>query len=286
MSTGRYWRTDEEGYLLNDASLHYIQPPFADVVQAAVDAYLQHIPGDIHSIYVTGSIPRGLAREGESDLDMFAVLTAEADPLLVLQDWIDPTEEALIDRFPCINDAQLEVWSDGYVFTDPTRFSIGAFIIKTHSVCVWGSDLIPELGDYKISAAIANDDLVRVKLDIAVAVEYIQADSRPVNVRYWCRRSMKNILRAGFALVMLEEGRHTRDLELCYETFIRHYPQQTARMKRALEYARFPLADADGVLAFLEDMGGWIIARADHWLGQYNPAHDEALLVDDVEAME
>ncbi|MBZ0294938.1 MAG: hypothetical protein K8L99_20415 [Anaerolineae bacterium] len=286
MSKGRYWRTDEDGNLLNDASPEYIQPPFAAVVQAAVDAYLQHIPDDVHSIYVTGSIPRGLAIEGESDLDMFAVLTESSDPLLVMQDWIEPTEEALIDQYPCVTDVQLEVWPDGYVFTDPARFSIGAFIIKTHSVCVWGSDLTPELGDYPVSAAIANDDLVQIEPDIAEAVERIQADRQPANVRYWCRRVMKQILRAGFALVMVEEGRHTRDHDLCYEAFARHYPGHAADMKRALEYARFPLEDADGVLAFLENMGSWIIAQANRWLDEHNPARDPALAVDDVEEIE
>ncbi len=282
---GRLWRTDSDGNILNDASLEYIKPPYDAMIADVVALYTRNIVNDIHSIYVTGSIARGLAVEGISNLNMFAVLTEETDADLVLQDWIPSAEEELLAKYPSLSDVVLEIWPYNHVFSDPGRFSIGAFIIKTHSICIWGSDVAPELADYKVESAIANDDLVQIELDINEAVSKIKRNSRPENVAYWCREVMKQILRAGFALVMVEEGVHTRDLDLCCEYFVKHYPERVVEMRQALVFAENPSMDAMEVLDYLSNMGAWMIARADVWLDQHNPDRDLAIMVESEEEM-
>lgn len=281
--TGRLWRMDNDGSILNDASPDKIKSPYDSMIADATAAYTGNIANDIHSVYVTGSVARGLAVEGVSNLNMIALLTEAADADLVLRDWIVPAEEALLAKYPSLSDVILELWPYNYVFADPERFSIGAFIIKTHSVCVWGSDVTPELPDYRVDAAIANDDLVQIKLDVDEAVMKIKRNSKPENVAYWCREVMKHILHAGFALVMVDEGVYTRDLDLCYEYFARHYPGHAADMQRALRYAENPSTDAMEVLDYLADMGEWIIAHANAWLDQHNPDRDPAMLVENEE---
>lgn len=286
MNRGRFWSVDADGYILNDARPEYLQPPFAEMVEAAVAAYLRHIADTVHSIYVTGSVARGRAVPGESDLNMVALLTSETDPLLLLEDWIGPAEEALLDRFPQISDIQLETWPDGYVFTDPTEFSIGAFILKTHSVCVYGADVAPELPDYRISAAIANDDIVQIAADLDDALAAIEADSSVEAVHYWCRRAMKQVLWTGFSLVMLDETKHTRDVDLCAEVFARHYPAHAAAIQQAFDRVTQPLDDAAALRAELAAIQGWLLPLADQWLDTHNPQRDAALSVDDVEEAE
>lgn len=279
---GRFWRMDTQGYIQNDAHLKSIKPPFKAVIRDAVNAYTDHIADDLHSIYVTGSVARGLAVEGKSDINLFAVLTNAVDLDLVMQDWIMDAEEELIAQHLCISDAHLDLWPHNYVFSDPDRFSIGAFIIKTHSVCVWGNDLAAEIPPYRVSAAISNDDVVQILDDIEEAIAEINEEDSPANVRYWCKRVMKNILRAGFGLVMVQEGRHTRDLDLCAATFNQYYPQHAAMMDQALAYAYKPSGKAQQVMRFLDDTNDWLLPLTHQWLEAHNPDQDVALKVDDI----
>ncbi len=278
--SGRYWPMDTEGHILNDAHAESIQSSYTALVEEVVAAYTGHLAADLHSIYVTGSVARGMAVEGESDFNAFAVLSEFTDGDLVLRDWVMPTEEFLLDRYPLISDIQLELWPHFYVFTDPARFSIGGFIVKTHSVCLWGSDLAPELPDYKLSPAIANDDLVQLAADLDEAWAMIEADARAA--RYWCCQAAKHLLWSGYGLVQMQEGRHTRDPDLCAAGFARGYPQYTAEIDQALHLVWQPVVNADQALAFIEDVQGWMLPLAEAWLDVHNPARDPALKVDDL----
>ena len=281
-SKGRFWQLDAQGYIQNDADRRYIKPPYTAVIRDAVKAYTDHIAGDIYSIYVTGSVARGLAVAGKSDVNMFAVLTNTIDPDLVMQDWLPDAEEALIAEHLCIADAQLELWPHNHVFADPDRFSIGAFIIKTHSICVWGNDLAAEIPPYRVSAGIANDDIVQIQEDIEEAIEAINDEDSPANVRYWCRGVMKHILRTGFSLVMLQAGRHTRDLDVCAAAFSQYHPAHAPTMQQALAYAYQPSGKAAEVLRFLDATNDWLLPLVHDWLETHNPDRDPALRVDDL----
>jgi hypothetical protein len=274
---------DASGLILNDAHTDQIRPPFRALVDDVVQAYTRHISADIDSIYITGSVARGLAVEGLSDLNAVAVLAARVDPDLVLQDWIPTAEAALRAQHPCVTDVQLELWPYYSVFTDPARFAVAAFVLKTHSACVWGVDLSSQLPDYRITPAIANDDLVQLADDLADARAALQADPDETTVRIWTRFAAKCILRAGFGLVQMQEGVHTRDADLCYHYCARHYPGHADDLRRALSYVDQPPSRADQALTFLDTVGAWMIARADAWLDDHNPTRELALPVDDIE---
>lgn len=283
---GRLWRTDAEGFLRNDASAEHIRPPFAVAVNAAVGACTEQIANDIHSIYVTGSIARGLAAEGQSRLEVFAVLAPQVDPELVLRDWIGPAQQRLAAEHGAIAEAQIDLWAYNHVFTDPGSFSIGAFIVKTNSVCVWGSDLSPELPDYKIHPAIANEDLAQIRDDIMEAAAALKKQPDEASLRRWGHEIMARILWSGFGLVMVEEGVYTRDFDLCYEYFARHYPGHAGDMRRALQYVENPSGSAEELLAYLGDMGDWMIVHADTWMQQYNPGGELPMKVESEEESE
>ncbi len=72
----------------------------AAVTAAIPDAF---VPGALHSAYLYGSIPRGTAVPGRSDLDLFLVLRAE--PTAADRAAAASMERSLDDRFPEINGA-------------------------------------------------------------------------------------------------------------------------------------------------------------------------------------
>lgn len=273
---GRIWQIDNRGFLINDAKIDYIKPPFQAVVDDVVEAYQQHIGDEIHSIYMTGSIPRGLAVHGKSDLDAIALLEYYTEPELVMQDWIAPTEQEITSKHDCISDVQMEIWPHGWVLHDPSEFSISAFILQTYAVCVWGADITPDLTKYKFTdkqtrLAIANDDIVQIEPDIQEAVAEIEADSSSENVSYWCKRICKNMIHTAFSLVMVDEAVHTRDIDVSVAYFLKHYPDYQSEIQQITNYIVSPTESAQNILDFLDTFGSQLITEGDHWLDEHNP---------------
>ena len=261
---GRLWKHDSEGFILNDADATHLQPPFSIPIDKARSEYIRILGNSLHSIYVTGSVSRGLAVQGKSDLDLFAVLRPGSE---------NSDDTSIVDasrgvhrRFPWLSDVQMEVWRWDYAFAPQSPFSIGSFIIKTHSICIYGDDLAPRIPRFKPSAHVAADDIAQIKPDIEEAISEINKDPGAENVSYCCKRIMKNIVRTGFALVMLEEKSHTRDLDLCCEIFSKYFPEKKLNMERAVELSLHSLTSRDELLAFINSFGNWIMAQADTWL--------------------
>lgn len=275
---GRYWRVDHEGLLLNDARRDAIAPEYGPLLDDLIARVTRAIGGDVHSIVLSGSVARGLARPGDSDLNVIVVLEESVDPELVLQGWIAPAERDLARAYPAlVREVQIEVWPQGEIFRDPAEFSIAAFILRTQALCLWGSSLEAELPDYSLlhhptRVAIANDDVVQFADDLAEARAALAEAAHPRAVQGWCRHICKQMLRTGFGLVSVELGRYTRDVDLCAQDFAQGFPAQATDIQQALIWARQPTADAGAVRAFLADFGAWLEDACAAWLDRYNPA--------------
>lgn len=269
LDIGGLWSLDADGTILSDASPDKILPPYQAAVDAAVAAYREQLGAQLSGVYVRGTVPRGQAVPGVSDLDCFAVVLG--DPEHVDGSWLKAAGAEIARLHPIVSDVQLEIWPLAEVLSTD-RFNEMSFLLKTQSTCVWGEDFAPQLPRFKPDVIVANNDISQIRPDIEEAIAALHADGSPARVVYWCRRIMKNMLRTGFSLVMLSEGVFTRDLKLCYEFFARHYPAQEQQMRHVLELAIQPATDREVVLERLTTFGAWMIMRADEWLEQHNPS--------------
>jgi len=141
-----------------------------------------------------------------------------------------------------------------------TLYTILQFSIGTNTLCIDGEDIRPLLPRFKPGRAIAVRCL-NLPLELAQAIHQMSGSPDPAATRAVCFSIMKRIVRAGFELVMERERAFTRDLYFCYEAFARHYPERERDMWRALELAVDPSGDPAEVLAFVSDLGGWLVAR-------------------------
>lgn len=117
---------DEHGFIAREGSLARVPPAFRPVVGAARDQLLDVFGERLHSAYLYGSIPRGTARVGRSDLDLLIVLREE------------PTEgdrtaagalDAALDReFEQIDGAGTLLVSRAQVLSDLERHDLGWFL--------------------------------------------------------------------------------------------------------------------------------------------------------------
>lgn len=265
---GRFCPTDDNGYILNDSSLKKIKPEYSKIIEEVIKYYQTHLGLNLHSVYVRGSIPRGLGIKGVSDLDTIAVTKKGTNNIDL--SWVDKAEQELNRKFNCIDGVEFSFY---YVddILETTKFSIIPFMIKTHSICVYGEDLKVHLPNYKADKTIGNEHLFNLKNQVKQAKEDLDANEDREDVLDCCRWIMKIIVRAGLALVIEEENKYTRDLFPAYEIFSKYYPEKQSDMKQAIKYAVKPVGNAKEVIDFLDDMGNWMISESDKWLQVHNP---------------
>lgn len=259
---GVYLEADADGYLQCVAKDRPVQVPWDAAVTVLVRWYQAALGERLHSVYVRGSVAKGMAIEGVSDLDSFAVLTQSAAALgpVSFGAWAGEVETEFIRKFPFV--ARVEI---GTVPFEAVADGAGpdAFVLKVESVCVYGKDLAERIEPFKLGPGIAFQTRCFRRHLGTFLREYPAEPSagRPAFLVWILRR----FLRLGMELVMVEERRYTRDLYLCFESFAKHYETEARLMYRALELAVDPVVDEEAEV-FVRSFGEWLADEADRKL--------------------
>ncbi|MCW2932163.1 MAG: hypothetical protein JWM19_3125 [Actinomycetia bacterium] len=118
---------DKDGFIEREGGLERVQQAFAPVVAAARIAIPAAFTRDrLHSAYLYGSVPRGTAGPGTSDLDLLLALTgepADADRAAARR-----LEGELDARFPQIRGAGILLYSAATLLSDLERHDLGWFV--------------------------------------------------------------------------------------------------------------------------------------------------------------
>ncbi|ASK63962.1 nucleotidyltransferase [Virgibacillus phasianinus] len=263
---------DEEGYIVSQSDLNKINNKFHEVIQLINECCLSVLQKEIHSIYLRGSVPRGLEIEGVSDVD--AIIITYSNPQELDLDWVEVTEQFINQKFPFINGVELAFYPLSEIEDSKRYCSMIPFILKVYGICVYGGNLIGNLPNYKPDSALANEHLIHLASLIDRARHDLEGNDDIEDIRDCCSWIMRSIVRAGLALVIVQEQAYTRDLFPAFKLFSRHYPEKEQEMRTALWYAINPLSNPEEILEFLEHLGNWIKEEADNWLKVYNPTRE------------
>ncbi|MFP7300230.1 nucleotidyltransferase [Neobacillus niacini] len=267
---GRYCPMNDKGFILSDANQNKIQPEFQTVIEEVIKSYQIHLGTNLHSIYIRGSIPRGLGIYGVSDLDTIAITQMKPSELDL--QWTKEVEGRINAQFSCISGVEYSFYHIEEIM-ETTSFSIIPFMIKTISICVYGEDLSPQLPEYKADTFLGNVHLSKLKEQIELAREDLVDNDDLDDIKDCCVWIMKIIVRAGLALVIEEENLYTRDLFPAYMVFAKHYPEKALEMNKALLYAINPISNVEELLYYLNDFGEWMITESKKWLQVHNPSN-------------
>jgi hypothetical protein len=252
---GDFLPVDAEGYLINPCRYERIVPPWSDVVAAIKAAYLHHLREKMHSLYLRGSVAKGMAIAGVSDIDTFAVIFGEREA--IDRSWIAAFQQRMAVQYPFQTGIEI-----GFVPFRAVCDAYGArgsrLLIKTQCVCLWGEDLAPFLPRYKPGRALVGHAL-EITEDIRQVRERLPSMEDAATVKAWCQWIMKRLVRTGFELIMEQEQTYTRDLYPCYVAFSRHFPAQERQMQHALARAIEPSDTKEELAEFLDGFGAWII---------------------------
>lgn len=254
---------NEDGTIRREGSLGRVPAAFAPVVAAARSRITGAFDGTrLHSAYIYGSIPRGTAVPGVSDLDLLLVLRTrptEADEAAAR------AVEAGPGRRPSGRSTVLAalLTSTDAVTSELERHDLG-FFLACLCTPLLGEDLAGRLPHYRPTPLLAretNGDLVlslpRWRRRAAEATT--DAERRDLS-----RGAARRIVRSGFTLVMPRWQGWTSDLAESAEVFARYYPDHPERieqMRLAAHTGRNPSADPAVLSTLIEDLAPWLAAE-------------------------
>lgn len=271
---------DDNECIINDTDPNKISADFLPLISEVKNIIIDTLGSSLHSIYLTGSVPRGVAEIKKSDLDVFAILSPGASDENTALKAIKELIKKALRTTDVVSKVDIELWRFEEVFPDANSIneiqikntlSIFDIILKNSSLCIYGDDLSAHIPPIKPDASLANDELIMIHQDIAQARQEISAATSEEEVKYWCKRVMKNIIRAGFCLCMPIIQEQTREIKLCADVFSKHYPDLKEFVRKTMFWIKSPSGNQQEVLKFLSDDAALFLAKVDRWMDKYNP---------------
>ncbi|MFD9129020.1 nucleotidyltransferase domain-containing protein [Kitasatospora sp. NPDC059571] len=259
-----------DGTIAREGALDRVPPAFVPLVAAARTAITgaygepsSGAPGDpagpvLHSAYLYGSVPRGTARPGASDLDLLIALHRE--PTSADRATARAVEGDLDGRFGVVDGVGILLFAAEALLSELERHDLG-FFVACLCTPLLGEDLGTRLPRYRPTALLAretNGDLAlllpqwRHRADAAGT-----ADER----RRLCRGVARRLVRTGFTLVMPDWGGWTSDLRRSAELCAARYPARAGQLRLAADAALAPSADPAVLEMLIGDLAPWLAAE-------------------------
>jgi predicted nucleotidyltransferase len=249
---------DAQGYIEREGSLGRIPQPFRPVVAAARDRVLDLFGPRLHSAYLYGSVPRGTARVGRSDLDLLLALRDE--PTDADREGVRELGEALDKEFPQIDGVGTLLYSRDLLLSDVERHDLGWFVACLCTPLL-GDDLAEYLPRYRPDSLLARETNGDLALLLPRWREQIAtADSDKTRTRL-VRFLSRHLVRTAFTLVMPRWNGWTSELGEMAEIFGAYYPERADQLRRAAVLGHTPTADTAVLRTYVDDLGPWLAAE-------------------------
>lgn len=246
---------DAYGYFEREGSLGRVRPEFRGVVAAARERTAEAYGRRLHSAYLYGSVPRGTARPGRSDLDL--LLALHLQPADEDRDTAEVLARGLDEDFAEIDGVGVLLYGKDTLLSEPERFDLGWFLACLCTPLL-GADLAEHLPRYRPDSLLARE----TNGDLADLLPGWRARVRdattPQEYRRLSRSFARHLVRTAFTLVMPRWGGWTSDLTESAEVFAAYYPQRAAQLRAAAAVALDPVADPAVLRSYVEDLGPWL----------------------------
>ncbi|MFF4398089.1 nucleotidyltransferase domain-containing protein [Streptomyces sp. NPDC001480] len=247
---------DDRGYIEREGSLTRVPDAFRPVVAAARERLQDVFGARLHSAYLYGSVPRGTARVGRSDLDLLVALRAE--PTDADRQAARVLGAALDKEFPQIDGAGTLLYGRARLLSDLERYDLGWFVACLCTPLL-GADLAAFLPRYRPDSLLARETNGDLALFLPRWRERIAgAEDREEARRPLVRFMSRHLVRTGFTLVMPRWQGWTSDLREMAEVFGAYYPERARQMRTAAEYGYEPVGDPEVLHSYVDDLGPWL----------------------------
>lgn len=254
---GKFFPQKTTGEIINPTHFELIPNHWLPAIQEVCNNYLENFKQKVHSIWIRGSVPRGMVVDGVSDLDTFVILRQKEDIR-----WESVAYEAIMAKkicraFPFIADVEAKKCTFSKDF--PTEKPKIAMLIKTQSLLWHGQDIRLDLPTYFPDQSM----MLHYRWLEADLVDFLN-NNDPQQKDF--QAIAKIFLRVGFELVMIRVGSYTTDLYICYQSFAQYYPAKAEEMFLMLKLFVNPSEIKPGSTNFVARFGKWLAAEVNRVL--------------------
>jgi len=224
---GRFLTVDKFGYVEPDVGIDRIGAVWEPLIAFVRDALMSR--QGVRSVYLRGSIPRGLAIERLSDADFFYLSEtnfAPGDAAL---------EQAVESRFPFVKGLELSRLDRGTLekIHQPQRRPYFQMLLKTQCLFLAGDDVASSIEPFRLGPDMVSH-VFSLQSEFSRLPRRLEQGRQAGVERSMHEWFSRRIVRSGFEVTMNRSDRFTRDLYLCYEQFAKFYPDRSAQMFRVL----------------------------------------------------
>ncbi|MEU1296901.1 nucleotidyltransferase domain-containing protein [Streptomyces sp. NPDC005840] len=256
---------DAQGYIAREGSLARVPAVFRPVVAHARDRLLDSFGNRLHSAYLYGSVPRGTARAGRSDLDLLVALREE--PTAADRETARVLDAAVDREFPEVDGVDTLVHGRARLLSDDETYDLGWFVACLCTPLL-GDDLGEYLPRYRPDARLAagtNGDLAALlpgwRRRVLAAADAGESEAAVAERRALVRSLSRRLVRTGFTLVMPRWNGWTSDLTEMAEVFGTYYGERAADLRAAARRGSGPDADPAVLRHYVDDLGPWLAAE-------------------------
>ncbi|ELH4233812.1 nucleotidyltransferase domain-containing protein [Vibrio fluvialis] len=222
---------DEQGLIHNTCSPDKIQREFLPVVDALLDNLNHAFPGEIHSVYLYGSVARGVAEIGRSDQDISLIFNHQIQASQ--RERLREISCEFPRRFSQISKLDLDPGCLEEVLHPREKYR-WQFWLKHCCCCISGDDVAKTFEALKPSRHIA----LELNHDLAAFLSFSSEHVAGREVKVQKQVLAKKILRTAYYLNAEHHGSWYTDLAACARVAKLYYPQQTEQIDTAYTLAR------------------------------------------------
>ncbi|WP_448651510.1 nucleotidyltransferase domain-containing protein [Pseudomonas fluorescens] len=229
------------------------QPLLTDVCTTLAQAGL-----GLHSLYLYGSVARGDAIPGESDLDLTLVLSEPPDSHVL--EPLEQLRQALEQRHSTVTKIDFDIGHCAEVLA-PEHHNRWGFWLKHHCRCVWGDDLSLRFEPFRPSREIAlalNGDFEPVLAAYLTRIEQAGTEQQRHRLQ---REAARKLIRATHILRAADAAGWPHSLEEHVALFVQHYPTMRVQIAYFLFEARNPSAEREAFATRLQAFVSWMVSQ-------------------------
>lgn len=250
---------DSNSFILSEVSKDKILSEYRIVIAESIAALEATLPTVVHSVYIYGSVVRGNAVKGKSDLDVLIVFKRklterEHGALDALQEDLSSQYKNLV-REVGIADAACTY---DEVMDPANRYGWGAYL-KILCVCVYGEDLTKHFGKFKVSPDIAIGFNGDVSEAVQIAVQKIADATTDEEAAKAAAMIARKLIRTCYMMVMTRAQIWTTRLNEQAELFLRYFPEKQQFIDTLQGWTDSPPANQENVLKLLNNDCFWVI---------------------------
>lgn len=262
---------DDQGFILAVADAR-LQPAFMPLLNDVCGTLAAQAPG-LDGIYAYGSVARGEARAGVSDLDLTVLLREPPTP--AARERLEGLRRVLEARHPDVVKIDLDIGSCAEAL-DPGQTYRWGFWLRHHCRCLWGEDRSRSFWPFRPSRDIAlamNGDFE------TVLGGYLARIGRVGSLRdRWVlqRAASRKLLRATQVLQDVYCGEWPWSLADHAQLFLRGHPDRAAETSFFLAEAHQPAAGREEFTARLQALVAWMADQHRAILQKTSPSSEAA----------